>query len=227
MKSLSELQTHDPAKAEVLGFIFDALNHDLETQSWDEEKIREIVSDLLTGRVYDGCSNLSNDDLKHLYESQYWRQLEHMTIAEYCADATKLYEWEQIETKYWQELTRVVLESKANEAIGQITEQLKEFYDYLADLENKGKDENFWGDSDYKETFDAGDYKLFHVSSECPHGWQSHSDEKHAGEIYVYRWMHGQVEGLNAISLSLFGGQIWATLTIDPKDGRHFGREWF
>lgn len=226
MQSLTDMKTHDPAKAEVLGFFFDAINELEHGQGWNDEikeQIRERVNDIMIGRLYDGCRNLSNDDLKHFYESDYWREIEHMRIADYAADSTKLHEFEQIETRYYQELARAVYEAKANEVLEAIGEQLEEFYDYLTDLEK-----DFWGESDYRETFKAGYTELLALSSECPHGWQRHTDEKHAGELYVYRWLEGQVEGLNSISLSIFGDWLWATLTIDPQDHRHLtAADWF
>ena len=219
MQSLSEMKTHDPAKHEVLGFFFDAINELEHGEGWtdkNQEKARETVQELIAGRVYSGVCNLSHDDLKHYYESDYWRATEHMTIEHYVPDAIKLYEFEQIETRYYQELARAVYESKAEEVLSKITEQLEEFYDYLNGLDEK----EFWGKSDYRDTFEAGHIELFALSSKCPHGWQAHTDEQHDGDLYLYRWLEGQVEELNAISLSMFGGALWASLTIDPKDGR-------
>lgn len=222
MQSLRNMKTHDPAKAEVLGFFFDAINELEHGQGWNDktkDQIRERVFDIMVGRVYDGCSSVTNDDLKHFYEKDFWQATEYMTIKDYAPDAKALYEWEQIETRYYQELRRAVFESKAEEVLSEIGEQLEEFYDYLSGLEK-----DFWGESDYRETFDSGYIELLALSSDTPHGWQRHTDEKHEGKLYVYRWMNGQVDGLNAISLSMFGGALWATLTIDPKD--HRGLMW-
>lgn len=218
MQSLRNMKTHDPAKADVLGFFFDAINELEHGQGWSEktkELLREKVNEIMRGRLYSGCPNLSHDDLKHFYEKDYWQATEHMTIKGYT-DATNIYEWETIETRYWQELTRAVYEAKAEEILTEIGEQLKEFYAYLNGLDEK----EFWGKSDYRETFELGDVEILALSSECPHGWQVHTDEQHEGDLYVYRWLEGQVEELNAISLSMFGGALWATLTIDPKDHR-------
>jgi hypothetical protein len=94
------------------------------------------------------------------------------------------------------------------------------FYDYLSELEKE-----FWGNSDYKEEFDnifqeQAMREVFSLSGECPHGWQRHTDEQEEGDLYLLRWIEGQVDGLNAISLRLFGGALWATITICPKDNR-------
>lgn len=223
MQSLSNMKTHDPAKAEVLGFFFDAINELEHDQGWSEktkEVLREKVNEIMIGRLYSGTPNLSHDDLKHFYEKDFWQVVQHMTIKDYAADATKLYEFEAIESRYYQELARAVYEAKAEEVLTEIGKQLEEFYDYLNGLDEK----EFWGASDYRDTFEAGHIELLALSSECPHGWQVHTDEQHEGDLYVYRWLEGQVEELNAISLSMFGGALWATLTIDPKDGR--GRIW-
>jgi len=222
MQSLSNMKTHDPAKADVLSFFFDAINELEHGEGWNDknkEQIRETVQEIITNRVYSGCPNLSYDDLKHFYEKEHWQATEHMTIKDYAPDATKLYEFEQIERRYYQELARVVYEAKTEEVLSKITEQLEEFYDYINGLEK-----DFWGSSDYRETFEAGYTEIFALSSKCPHGWQVHTDEKQEGNLYVLRWMNGQVDGLNAISLSMFGGALWASLTIDPKD--HRGLTW-
>ena len=225
MQSIREMKTHDPAKAHVLNMIVDMLGHQLQdpetkASKWDEEKAREELQEVIYGRVYDGTLSIERDQLRD-YETDYWEELKHMTIADYCQDVKYIHEFDQIETKYWQELARAVYEAKAQEVISEISEQLENFYYYLSDL-----DKTFWGNAEYKEEFDSifqeQDMRaVFVLNCECPHGWQSHCDEREEDNgLYLYRWLKGQVEGLNAISLQMFGGAMWATLTIDPKDDR-------
>ena len=222
MNKLSELKTHDPAKAAVLSALFDIVQNEMRDKEtyqtvWDEDKAREALEQSISDSVYSGGGFLERDQLSD-YETEFYTELKHMTIADYCPDAKHIHEFDQIETRYWQELERAVLESKAYEVIKEISEKLVSFYWYLDDL----SEAEFWGKSTYKkDTFqDQEPNEAFQITGECPHGWQAHSDEKEEGDLYLYRWIHGQVEELNAISLSMYGGALWATLSIDPKDQR-------
>lgn len=222
MNTLNKLKIHDPAKAAVLNAFFDIVENQLKDKDgrsvWDEDKAREEMEQTISNSVYGGGGFLKRDQLGD-YETEFWPELEHMTIADYCPDAKKIHEFGDIETRYYQELERIVLESKLSEIIIEVKEKLEAFYWYLDDLDKK----TFWGESEYKK--DTFDFNLdmiteFTLSGSCPHGWASHTDEREENDLHLYRWLNGQVDGLNAISLSLYGGAFWATMTIDPKDNR-------
>lgn len=188
----------DPVYDRIMGSVFEILQQP--DYTFDEDRFHEALTEMWNNR------ELSFDNKQELidYEKEYWDQIYDEKLE------TKLSEWESLKEKYYNALAYTVYGCKTGEVVQHIKTQLTEFHDYLEGLEVGV----FWFTEEQMLNFMDGDITDLPLSREYPHGWQSHSDEREDGNLYLFRCLHRQVEGMNAVSLRIHGS-LWATLTID------------
>jgi len=198
-QQLRKWSTPDPVYDRILGSVGEILQE--MDYNFDEDKFYEILVDMWNRR------ELMPDDIQELsedYEKDYWNQI--------CDEKleTKLSEWESLKDRYYNALAYTVYSAKASEVVQHIKKQLTEFKTYLECLDVGV----FWFTEEQMLDYMDEDITDISLSSDYPHGWQPHSDEREDGNLYLYRCLHRQIEGMNAVSLRIHEG-LWATLTID------------
>ena len=163
----------------------------------------ELREQLHENSYVDFITPKMRETLRWNYEKDYWQYLEGETMT------VELTAYESVEEQYFLRLYQAVYTVKIDEAIEHLQKVIGSFCEYLHNLNGR-----FWGKAKPSHFQVLSPY--LELTLTCPHGWAAHNDEVETEEgLYLYRWLSGQLDGLNAISLKT--NDIWITLTIDPN----------
>lgn len=209
-----QLTTLDQLREQPDEVLVYCLTQIAETVPYAQDKAREkgehfplthdSVFELLEESIINHLDVLAIDtDLLKGYEEEY------SSFAEFEEITVRLDEYETVESRYWLTIADALYRDKARQATDLFFSVLLDFKAYLEDLNAK-----FWG----KKT-EQVQLNHFEVSLDCPHGWASHNDETESGKLYLYRWLSGQLDGLNSVAVHI-SSNLWVSYTHDPQDYR-------